>query len=178
MIGAGHRNAVQWKVAANTVALFLVLALTACDPLPSTFDRIGVTSAEDGSVQILYLACDYERLAAVALYDGDDPTTGEDDVLLWEIRSEDGGDGGVFTVGSQREGYVETVAFEGELTDNLIAVVEVVGSVGAVISFAPTDLKPGMVFARGTPNSSMDAKAFEQRTRESCERQYQLRSST
>jgi len=161
-------NAISWKVAALAVATFSVFALTACDRF-STFDRIGVTSGEDRSVQIVYLACDYERLAAVALYDGNDPTVGEDDELLWEIRSEDGGDGGVFTVGSQPEGFVETVAFQGEFTDNLIAAVEIEGGVGGAISFVPTDLEPGMVFSNSDPSSNMGADAFAQRARESCQ---------
>lgn len=162
-------EASTWKIAALAAVMFLAFAVTACDPLPSNFDRIGVASGEDGSVQIVYPACDDERVVAVALFDGNDPTTGEDDVLLWEIRSEHGGDGGVFTVGSQPEGFVETVGFEGVFTDNVIAVVEVEGSVRAVISFAPSDLESGMVFVRGNPNSNMDPDAFERRARESCQ---------
>jgi hypothetical protein len=80
----------------------------------------------------------------------------------------------VFTVGSQPEGWVETAAFEGQLGDNLIATVEVLpeGSVGAVISFAPTDLEPGQVFANAQTNTNMDVDSFEQRARESCEATY------
>jgi hypothetical protein len=96
--------------------VLVIIALTACDRF-SDVDRIGVKGGEDGSVQIVYLACDYERLTAVGLYDVHDPTTGEDDELLWEIRAQDGADGGAFTVGSQPEDWVETVAFEGQLGD-------------------------------------------------------------
>jgi hypothetical protein len=167
-MGVGSSNAVTWKVAALAAATVSVLALTACDYW-SNVNRIGVSTDDDGSVQIVYLACGYERLAAVALYDYHDPTTGEDDELLWEIRSEAGTGGGVFTVGSQPEGFVETVPFKGELADNLIATVEIEDSVGAVISFAPTDLEPGQVFANAQTSTNMDAVAFEQRAHESCE---------
>ncbi len=155
------------KVAALSVASLLVLALTACDRI-SADDRIGVTSGEDGSVQIVYQGCDSTRLAAVALYDGNDPAVGGDEEILWEIRSEDGGGGGVFTVGSQPEGFVETVAFQGELTDRMIAAVEIEDAVGTSISFVPTDLEPGMVWSGSDSPSNVPADAFEEQARESC----------
>jgi len=99
------------------------------------------------------------------------PAVGGDLELLWEIRSEDGGDGGVFTVGSQPEGYVETMAFEGEFADNLVAAVELLpeGEVGTAISFAATDLEQGKVFAHGEPTSNLDTDTFERRALESCQ---------
>jgi len=157
-------NAIMRKAAAIAVAMVLASAMTSCDYF-SSVDRIGVTRGDDGSVQIVYLACDYERPAAVALWDSKDPTTVDDDELVWEIRSEDSADGGVFTVGSQPEGWVETIAFAGEFGDNLIAAVD---SVAAEISFAPTDLEPGQIWANGNPSANMDADAFVQRARESC----------
>jgi hypothetical protein len=152
-------------IAALAVATVSVLALTSCDYY-SSVERIGVTKGDDGSVQIVYLACDYEQPTAVAIWDDKDPTTVDDDELVWEIRSENSADGGVFTVGSQPEGWVETIAFAGEFGNNLIAHVD---SVAAEISFAPTDLEPGQVWANGNPSANMDPDAFEQRARESCQ---------
>jgi hypothetical protein len=156
------------KLAAFAVAMVWVLALTACDRF-SNVDRIGVTKGDDGSVQIVYMACDYERLTAVSLYDGHDPTTGADNELVWEIRSAAGADGGGFTVGSQPEGWVETVPFDGTLPTNSVAAVEIEDSIGSAIDFAPTDLEPGQVFANTQTKSNMDPDAFEQRARESCQ---------
>jgi hypothetical protein len=166
----GSGEGISRRVAAIAVAALSVWALAGCDRI-SADDRIGVTSGMDGSVQILYLGCADTRLAAVALYDGNDPTVGGDEELLWEIRSEDGGDGGVFTVGSQPEGFVETVPFQGAFTDRMVAAVEIEDAVGTSISFFLTDLEPGMVFSNGNPSSNMGADAFEQRARESCQGQ-------
>jgi hypothetical protein len=161
-------NAIARKVAVLGIATVSVLALTACESFSSAY-RIGVLAGDIGTVHIVYLACDYERVTAVALHDGHDPATGDDNELVWEIRSEDGDNGGVFPVGSEPVGFVEVVPFDGRLSENMIAVVEIEGLVGEAIDFAPTELEPGMVYANGNPNSNMDPDAFEQRARESCQ---------
>jgi hypothetical protein len=161
-------DAITRKGGLLAVAAVSFLAMTGCDYF-SSVDRIGVSTSQDGSVQIVYLACDYERVSAVALHDGHDPATGEDNELVWEIRSDDGEAGGVFTVGSLPEGFVEVVPFDGDLSENMIAVVEIQDAGGEAIDFAPTDLESGMVFANGNPSSNMEADAFEQRAGESCQ---------
>jgi len=163
-----RRNAITRRAAALSVALASMLALPACDYF-SSVDRIGASIGDDRSVQIIYLACDYEQISAVSLYDGHDPNTGDDDELIWEIRSAAGADGGVFTVGSEPEGFVETVPFDGTLAENLIAVIEIEDAGGEALDFAPTDLQPEMVLASGNPNENMDPGAFEQQARESCQ---------
>lgn len=159
----------RWKVAALAVVMVLALAMSACDYFSSD-ERIGVSTASDGSVQVHFLGCEYERVLTVALYDGQDPNVDEDDVLLWEIRSEEGGPGGVFTVGSQPDGFVETAAFDGTFADNMFAAVEIEDSIGAVIEFGLPDLEPDLIYANGSPSSSMDPEAFAQRAGDSCER--------
>lgn len=165
--GLSHRTGI--KVA--LVALWVVSAamLTGCDYFSSD-ERIGVSTGGDGSVQVHFLGCDYEQVLTVALYDGKDPNVDEDDVLLWEIRSDNGGPGGVFTVGSQPNGYAEMVGFDGAFADNMFVAVEIEDSIGAVIEFALPDLEPNLIYANGNPNSNMDAEVFAARARESCER--------
>ena len=108
-------------------------------------------------------------MLTVALYDGQDPNVDEDDVLLWEIRSEEGGPGGVFTVGSQPDACVETAAFDGAFADNMFAAVEIEDSIGAVIEFGLTDLEPNWCL-RTAAQVEHGPDAFARRAGDSCER--------
>lgn len=166
-----HRNtSILRRVSTPVVVAIWSFAIAACDSF-STFDRLGVSIDADASVQIHYLACDYERVAAVSLFDAHDGAQEEDDELLWEIRSEDGADGGVFTVGSQPDGFVESVPLENTLPSDapLTVAVEPQGSVGAALTFRVVDLQVGSVWAAGKPASNIDAEAFEERARASCQ---------
>lgn len=152
------------------VSAISVLVIAACDQF-STFQRLGVSIDDDGSMQIHYLACDYEQLAAVRLVNSHEDAGDEDDEVLWEIRSESGDDGGVFLVGSQPEGFIETAEFDGSYPANdiLVAAVEIEESVGAALDFTIADLEAGKVFTIGKPNSNIDVDAFEDQARNSCE---------
>lgn len=148
--------------------MVLMLAVVACDTFV-TFQRLGVSPGEDSSIRIHYLTCEPERLTAVRLVDGKDPAVQDDNEVLWEIRSDDGAEGGAFTVGSQPDGFVETVAFSGlASTDNLVAAVEIQGSGGAAITFSVADLENDKVWAPGDPDSNIDPETFEQQARDSC----------
>lgn len=162
---SGHVIAMRGFVA----AVIGLLALTGCDRV-STIDRIGATMSDERGLQILYLACDYEQIAALRVVAGNDPNDREDNEVLWEIRSQAGGGGGAFIVGAQSAGFTETVEVAGTLPqdDLLIAAVELEDSVGAAVSFKLADLEVGKVWAPGSPAANIDAEAFEQRARDSC----------
>jgi hypothetical protein len=169
MIAGWSRSKVSWHPAVLAITALSVF-MSGCDTF-TTFQRLGVSPGPDGAVQVLYLACDYEELQAVTLFNSHDVSGGEDDELLWEIRSEAGSGGGTFPVGSRPDGFVESVEFAGSYPaeDVLIASVEIEGSVGAALEFTMDDLEPGNVWTTGKPNANFAAAEFEEQARESCE---------
>jgi hypothetical protein len=166
-MGTRSRDRRARKGAVIGVVFVVMFAMAGCDRF-STFDRLGVTIDTDESIQILYLACDYELVEIVELIDGHDPALEEDDELLWQIRSDDGAPGGVFTVGSEHDGFVETVGFEGQVGGNLIASVGVKDAVGAAMTFAPSELEAGMIQTTDESAQAMTASAFEESAGQSC----------
>lgn len=165
-----NRGILARRAATLALSAVSVFALSACDNI-TTLQRLGVSIDEAGSLEIHYVACDYERVEAVALLNAHDESEPEDDEKLWEIRSDAGSDGGVFPVGSTPPGFVETVNIGGPMPaeELLVATVELDGSFGAAFSFRIDDLEAGQVRTIEKPDgANLDLATFEQGARGSC----------
>jgi hypothetical protein len=151
------------------VTIFGVLAIVgACDTFP-TFARIGVSPSEQHDLEIHYLGCPTELVYEVELAVLREETGSRADLVIWQIRSEDGSAETVFPVGQVPAGFAETVSLSGPPPSNeeLFASVETTYGPVGVGGFRMSDLEAGTIRASGRRN--VEPAAFEDHARTSCQ---------
>ena len=112
------------------MALALLMpAMLACDPLPVDRAPIGLSRDEaSGRVAVHFFTCPNESVLRLRVLYSEDLTVGNgDDLVLWEIRADNGASHLTeFQVGVEPPGFNETVPLTAALPENrdLIAEVE------------------------------------------------------
>jgi hypothetical protein len=149
------------------VILLVLVIVGACDEFPA-YRRIGVSPSEQQGLEIHYLGCPTELVYEVELAVLREESGSRADLVIWQIRSEEGSHETVFPVGELPSGFNETVPFSERLPSNeeLYARVRTTDGRYGLGGFRMSDLEPGLI--RGSRRSNMEPAAFEADARNSC----------
>jgi hypothetical protein len=153
-----------WRIAVVVTSLTFLLA--GCDPVPVA-SRLGVLRPPEGDLTIVYMGCRDELLNEVALIDSKGELGDADDVVLWLIKSADGSDLQEFRLGQTPSGFVEEVAFSGNLPaeTSLTAQIRTLGGLTTATAFEPASLTAGTVT---TVDGALPRDDFEREAAASC----------